>query len=136
MSKHGFRLLLGDEELLLPFVDFALFKGVTTEQLCDVKWPSLDHLYWPLLDVDCLSNRFVIPGVSHWYRRPCPTPTPKGNLRLNLCRPIDIAKGGARTASLDLKTPEWIRFQRGVKVRKWGRAHRIDTIKFEGDNRA
>lgn len=62
VSKHGFRLLLGDEELLLPFVDFALFKGVTTEQLCDVEWPSPDHLYWPLLDVDLSVESIRHPG--------------------------------------------------------------------------
>ena len=52
VSKDGIWLRLGDEELLLPFVDFPWFKGSTTAQLCDVAWPSPDHLYWPLLDVD------------------------------------------------------------------------------------
>jgi hypothetical protein len=51
-SKHGFWLLLGDEELLLPFTEFPWFKDATIKQLCDVDWPSPDHLYWPLLDVD------------------------------------------------------------------------------------
>jgi hypothetical protein len=52
VSKHGFWLLLGDEELMLPFSEFPWFKDATIEQLCDVDWPRSDHLYWPLLDVD------------------------------------------------------------------------------------
>lgn len=52
VSKHGFWLLLGDEELLLPFDQFPWFKQATVEQLTTVEWPSPDHLYWPQLDVD------------------------------------------------------------------------------------
>lgn len=52
ISKHGFWVLLGEEELLLPFVDFPWFKQATIEQLTAVEWPSPDHLYWPQLDID------------------------------------------------------------------------------------
>lgn len=52
VSKHGFWLLLGDEELLLPFEHFPWFKRATIEQLSQVEWPSPNHLYWPQLDVD------------------------------------------------------------------------------------
>ncbi len=52
VSKHGFWLLLDDEELLLAFNDFPWFRKATIEQLCDIQWPSPDHLYWPQLDVD------------------------------------------------------------------------------------
>lgn len=52
VSKNGFWLLLGDEELLLPFSEFPWFRQATIEQLTTVEWPSPDHLYWPLLDVD------------------------------------------------------------------------------------
>jgi len=52
VSKSGFWLLLGDEELLLPFSDFPWFRQATIEQLTNIEWPSPDHLYWPLLDVD------------------------------------------------------------------------------------
>jgi hypothetical protein len=41
VSRHGFWLLLGDEELLVR-----------------LEWPSADHLYWPQLDVD-LSVRSI-----------------------------------------------------------------------------
>ncbi len=52
ISKHGFWLLLEDEELLLAFEHFPWFKKATVEQLSDVQWPTPNHLYWPLLDVD------------------------------------------------------------------------------------
>lgn len=52
VSKHGFWLLLNDEELLLPFEHFPWFRQATIEQISHVEWPSRDHLYWPELDVD------------------------------------------------------------------------------------
>jgi Protein of unknown function (DUF2442) len=58
VSKHGFWLLLGNEELLLPFEKFPWFKQATIEQLSTVEWPTADHLYWPHLDVD-LSVRSI-----------------------------------------------------------------------------
>jgi len=52
VSKHGLWLLLGDEELLLPFEKFPWFKKATIEQLEQVEWPTPNHVYWPQLDVD------------------------------------------------------------------------------------
>ena len=52
ISPHGFWLLLGDEELHLPFEHFPWFRSATVEQITKVEHPSQDHLYWPLLDVD------------------------------------------------------------------------------------
>ena len=52
VSKHGLWLLLGNEELLLPFKKFPWFKQATIEQIEDVEWPSPDHLYWPKVDID------------------------------------------------------------------------------------
>jgi len=52
ISSHGFWLLLNDEELLLPFAQFPWFRQATIEQITRVEWPTADHLYWPLLDVD------------------------------------------------------------------------------------
>ena len=42
VSKHGLWLLLGDEELLLPYEHFPWFKKATIEQLTEVEWPSPD----------------------------------------------------------------------------------------------
>ena len=52
VSRNGFWLLLGDEELLLPFEYFPWFRKATIEQLSQVEWPSPDHVYWPQLDID------------------------------------------------------------------------------------
>ena len=51
-STKGFWLLLGNEELFVPFIEFSWFKKATMEQLTSIEWPTPDHLYWPLLDVD------------------------------------------------------------------------------------
>ena len=52
VSTHCFWLLVGDEELAVPFTEFPWFKKATFEQLSDVQRPTEDHLYWPQLDVD------------------------------------------------------------------------------------
>jgi hypothetical protein len=52
ISRHGFWLLLDEEELLLPFEQFPWFKSATVEQIINVEQPSAGHLYWPALDVD------------------------------------------------------------------------------------
>lgn len=68
VSAHGFWLLLGDEELAVPFAEFPWFKKATIEQLSDVKRPSPDHLYWPQLDIDLavesIRNPAAFPLVS------------------------------------------------------------------------
>ena len=52
VSNHGFRLLLGDEELFVPFAEFPWFKEAPVAKLLEVERPRPDHLYWPDLDVD------------------------------------------------------------------------------------
>lgn len=52
VSRHGFWVLLDNEELLVPFDEFPWFKQATIEQLTRVEWPTPDHLYWPDLDID------------------------------------------------------------------------------------
>lgn len=52
VSRHGFWLLLGEEELLVPFTEFPWFRQATIDQLLNVERPTADHLYWPQLDVD------------------------------------------------------------------------------------
>jgi hypothetical protein len=51
-SRHGFWVLVGDEELAVPFAQFPWFKKATVEQLTDIQRPTENHLYWPQLDVD------------------------------------------------------------------------------------
>jgi hypothetical protein len=68
VSRHGFWLLLGTEELLLPFEQFPWFRKATIEQLSEVEWPSQNHVYWPKLDVDLsvdsIRNPSAFPLVS------------------------------------------------------------------------
>ena len=68
VSKHGFWLLLADEELLVPFDQFPWFRKATIEQISEVEWPTADHLYWPKLDVDLsvqsIRNPSTFPLVS------------------------------------------------------------------------
>ncbi len=52
ISPHGFWLLLGDEELFVPFSEFPWFREATVRQISRVELPAADHLYWPELDID------------------------------------------------------------------------------------
>jgi hypothetical protein len=68
ISAHGFWLLLGDEELPVPYAEFPWFRKATVEQIVAVERPSENHLYWPKLDidlsVDSLRNPAAYPLVS------------------------------------------------------------------------
>lgn len=52
ISKYGFWLLLGDEELFLPFSEFPWFRDANVAKILHVELPSSHHLYWPELDID------------------------------------------------------------------------------------
>jgi len=52
VSKHGFWIFLDEEEMFLPFVEFPWFEEAPIGKLMSVERPSLNHLYWPDLDVD------------------------------------------------------------------------------------
>jgi hypothetical protein len=70
VSKNGFWLLLGDEELLLPFGHFPWFRKATIDQLSQVEWPSPDHLYWPQLDIDLSVASIRDPAAFALISRP------------------------------------------------------------------
>ena len=63
ISKHGFWLLLSDEELLVPFEKFPWFRQATIDQVSNVEWPTPDHLYWPGLDIDLSVQSLRDPGA-------------------------------------------------------------------------
>jgi hypothetical protein len=65
ISKHGFWLLLDEEELFVPFSEFPWFRKASVEQLFQVERPQSHHLYWPNLDVD-----LHIDSVRHPERFP------------------------------------------------------------------
>jgi len=65
VSKHGFWLLLEDQELFLPFDEFPWFRDVPIGQLCNVEQPHGGRLYWPELDVD-----LAVESIRHPERFP------------------------------------------------------------------
>ena len=52
VSQHGLWLLLGAEELFLPFTQFPWFQDAPIGKVLHVEQPSAGHLYWPELDID------------------------------------------------------------------------------------
>ncbi len=62
-SNKGFWLNLRGDELFVPYADFPWFKSATLAQITTVEWPSPDHLYWPLLDVDLAVESIRDPGL-------------------------------------------------------------------------
>lgn len=92
VSMHGLWLLLGDEELFLSFADFPWFKDATIGELCNIEYPTDNHLYWPSLDVDLavesIRNPSAFPLVSATRAQlvrhalngePAATPTAQGD---------------------------------------------------------
>ena len=65
ISKHGFWLLLGEEELFVPFSEFPWFKDASVAKLANVEYPHPHHLYWPDLDVD-----LAVDSIRHPERFP------------------------------------------------------------------
>jgi len=65
VSQHGLWLLLGDRELFLPFDKFPWFRDAPIAKLVRVQLPSLNHLYWPDLDVD-----LAVESIEHPERFP------------------------------------------------------------------
>ena len=65
ISRHGFWVLLNDEELFLPFSEFPWFRDVAVAKILHVELPSRDHLYWPELDVD-----LAVQSIRHPDRFP------------------------------------------------------------------
>jgi hypothetical protein len=52
VSTHGFWVMLGTEELFVPFAQFPWFKDAPIARLTNVERPQQHHLYWPDLDID------------------------------------------------------------------------------------
>ena len=65
ISKLGFQLLLGDQELFLSFGKFPWFKDAPVSAILRVEWFEPDHLYWPDLDVD-----LCVESIEHPERFP------------------------------------------------------------------
>ncbi|MGH9623578.1 MAG: DUF2442 domain-containing protein [Bryobacteraceae bacterium] len=52
VSQHGLWLLLGREELFLPFEQFPWFQSAPIGKVLHVEQSTAHHLYWPELDID------------------------------------------------------------------------------------
>lgn len=52
ISAHGLWVLIGEEELFLPYSEFPWFAEAPVSKIAHVEWPGPDHLYWPDLDID------------------------------------------------------------------------------------
>ena len=61
VSRHGFWLLIDEQELFLPFDKFPWFRDVPIGQLLNVEQPHPSHLYWPDLDVDLAVESIEFP---------------------------------------------------------------------------
>ena len=52
ISKHGFWILIGEEELSLPFQGFPWFEAASVSAIFNVELQGSQHLYWPDLDIN------------------------------------------------------------------------------------
>lgn len=65
ISRHGFWVLLNDEELFLAFSEFPWFRDAAVGKILHVELPSANHLYWPELDLD-----LAVDSIRHPERFP------------------------------------------------------------------
>ncbi len=65
ISRHGFWLLVDEEELFLPFDEFPWFKDAPLQAILNVQRHGSEHLHCPALDVDLTLN-----AIRHPERYP------------------------------------------------------------------
>ena len=65
ISEHGVWVLLGGQELFMPFEQFPWFRRATIGAVMNVELAGPGHLYWPDLDVD-----LAIESIEHPERFP------------------------------------------------------------------
>ncbi|MEN9667737.1 MAG: hypothetical protein RLZZ326_4100 [Planctomycetota bacterium] len=70
VSRHGFWVLTGDEELLLPYEHFPWFRHASIDQIMRVERPTSDHLHWPLLDIDLSLDSIRDPAAFPLVAKP------------------------------------------------------------------
>ena len=69
VSRHGLWLLVGDEELFLPFEQFPWFRDASIEKISVVERQTADHLYWSLLDIDLSVESIRNPAAFPLFAR-------------------------------------------------------------------
>ena len=70
VSRHGLWLLVGGEELFLPFEQFPWFRDASIEEISVVERQTADHLYWSLLDIDLSVESIRNPAAFPLVARP------------------------------------------------------------------
>ena len=65
VSRHGFRISVGEREVYVLFRDFPWFEGASVGEINNVELLSPRHLYWPELDVD-----LTVDSLEHPDRYP------------------------------------------------------------------
>ena len=65
VSTHGFWMLIGTQEVFLPFEHFPWFREAPIGKLVHVEQPAEGHLYWPELDID-----LAVESIFHPERYP------------------------------------------------------------------
>ena len=65
ISKHGFWVFIGEEELFLPFRDFPWFEAASVASILKVALQGSQHLYWPDIDID-----LTVESIKHPEKYP------------------------------------------------------------------
>ena len=68
ISRLGFWLQFGDEELYLAFLEFPRFEHATVAQITHVISASTSRVYWPALDLDLSLETIRNPMVREYGR--------------------------------------------------------------------
>ncbi len=90
VSPHGLWILIGDQELFVPFKEFPWFRDASIAEIADVEMPSADHLYWPTLDVD-----LSVESLRHPERYPLVSRATRGQGR-TAKRPHSLTRSRAK----------------------------------------
>jgi hypothetical protein len=68
ISRHGFWLQFGDEELYLAFDEFPRFEHATVAQITHLICASASRVYWPTLDLDLSLEAMRSPMMREYVR--------------------------------------------------------------------
>jgi hypothetical protein len=76
VSVDGFRIRVGERELLVSFDAFPWFRDAPIAEIVRVEFTPPDHLHWPDLDVD-----LSVESIEHPERFPLVSRPPRRRVR-------------------------------------------------------